>query len=586
VTITDAIHSCSDTASLRVIDIDLNQDPLVAESATLLVTSTSETNPEVVVVSETGPNTSTFTGSIATAPGAPVPDGVLQTSHGDLLTATYEDVDDGTGTPAISFDTSVLDCGGPEITNLRVDTMTNARATVRFNTSEPGNTVVEWGHTPALGQTASSGVNVTSHAMTLNQFQTCGEGYFRVRSTDVHGNTTFVDNNGAPFRFRSYDIPGLYWMDDFENGSGGWTLQGEWEIGEPQGLGGSSGRSDPSSAYNNVGVLGDDLSGTGSFPGDYEPNVLESAKTPDFDGTDWTNTKVLIHKRLNVGAGDEATILLWTNGAGRPIYRSDGQAVSESSFDVLAGEIGGFADGAHSVILEFRQMSNASGQYSGWNIDDVIFKDGSLPDYAACGGCGTAPSFAGATSAFDNDACGATGASIYWKEAVSWGSGGGGTYAVYRDTTSGFTPSPSNLVASGIATTNYNDLSAPTDTALYYLVLAESDETCSAGPNNNGVLDDNTSYVLVQESTSQPLPEDVQTLLVDLVGGAHVRLEWQPTSAAVSYRIYRSTSPSGGFSVLSETGGLLHEDAGEGANLNSYYYDVVAVNACGQEALP
>ena len=59
----------------------------------------------------------------------------------------------------------------------------------------------------------------------------------------------------------------------------GWNLEGEWEVGAPQGLGGSDGFPDPTAAYNNQRVLGTDLTGLGSMPGDYEHGVVEAATT-------------------------------------------------------------------------------------------------------------------------------------------------------------------------------------------------------------------------------------------------------------------------------------------------------------------
>ncbi|RMF71654.1 MAG: hypothetical protein D6738_13445, partial [Acidobacteria bacterium] len=171
VAIDGGVYSCADTVTFRVTDLDLNGDPNVADSATLLVTSTTETSAEAVLVTETGPNTSKFTGSIATAAGAPVAgDGVLQVAHGDVITVTYRDDDDGSGAPAVDFDTASADCGGPGVSNLRVDTITDQRATIRWDTAEPADTVVEWGPTPALGQTTSSSSLTTGHAVTLNTF--------------------------------------------------------------------------------------------------------------------------------------------------------------------------------------------------------------------------------------------------------------------------------------------------------------------------------------------------------------------------------------------------------------------------------
>ncbi len=584
VTVQGGTFSCSDSVALRLVDIDLNLDPGVADTATVLLTSTTETDPEVVVLTETGPNTSTFTGAIATGSGAPAPDGVLEVRGGDLLTATYHDADDGAGYPATSFDTAAIDCGGPVITGLGVGTLTNARATFSWTTDEPADTVLEWGPSPALGQTVSSSTRSTSHQVTVNRFETCGAFYFRVSGTDAYGNLGVADDHGQPFAFTTWDIPGVYGYENFENGQADWTLDGEWQIGAPQGLGGSSGLADPTAAYNNAAVLGHDLTGLGANPGDYEPGVTESARSPIWNASAWTGTKLLLHRRLNVGSGDEAQIVMYTNGIGRPIYRSNGDPVTESGYQEFALDLGAFVDGAATFQLEFRQSSNASGNYSGWNVDDVILKDGTRPDYGPCGACGAAPAFAGATSAVDNDACGATGVTVSWQKAAAWGTGGGGTYAVYRDAAPGFTPSASNRIADGVTTLSWVDASAPTDQTSYYLVRAENDETCAAGPHNGGVTDANAAYAAVGETTSRPLPPEVTTVTVGVVAGTHVRLSWDAVPDAASYRIYRSPTPDpADFGLLGTTSTTVYDDIGEATNANTYYYKVVPANACGDE---
>jgi hypothetical protein len=583
VTVAAPTYACGDTLSFDVVDLDLNVDPLVAETVVLTVSSTTETVAESVVATETGANTSVFAGMLPTAAGAPVADGVLQISHGDVITVTYRDADDGSGRPAISFDNAVADCGGPGVSNLRVDTITDQRATVRWDTTEGADTVLEWGPTPALGNVSSDGALVTSHAVTLNQFGSCQTFWFRVQSTDVYGNTTLVDDAGQPFSFHTFDIPGLYHHDDFESGAPGWTLEGEWEAGTPQGLGGSSGAADPSSAYNNSGVLGQDLQGLGTYGGDYEPLSSESAFSPVLDGSSWTNTRLIFYRDLTSGPSDPASLWLFTNGIGRPLFNTTGTSQSDNGFQTIELDIGVFADGASQVQLEFRQEADGAGQYSGWNLDDVIFKDGSLPDYGACQDCGAAPSFAGAGSATDNDSCGASGVTVSWNDAVAWGSGDGGTFAVYRDTVPGFTPSAGNRIASGVAGLSYNDAAAPTDQTLYYLVRAENDETCAGGPNNGGLTDANQQYVAVSETTSTPDPAEVTGVLAELINFAHVRLSWDAAAAATSYRIYRSDTPDSGFLLIDETSESSWDDLDQGGNANSFFYRIVGVNACGVE---
>lgn len=194
------------------------------------------------------------------------------------------------------------------------------------------------------------------------------------------------------------------------------------------------------------------------------------------------------------------------------------------------------------------------------------------------------PSFAGLTSAYDSDPCADTGVSLGWKAPVAWGSGDSGTYAVYRDTVPDFTPSPSNLVASELTGTSYTDSTAPNEITLYYLVLAENNETCSTGPANGGVMDDNTVYFEVRDDTNQPVPVEIQSLMCEKNNQVHLRLTWTAIPDAVSYNIYRADNPQMiGAAKIGSSAELLFEDEGELTNANIRYYQVRAANSCGVE---
>lgn len=578
VDVNGATYSCSDTVTFSVTDIDLNPNPETVDTATLLVTSSTETEPEAVLVTETGANTSRFTGSIGTASGPAVAgDGVLQTAHGDLITVTYRDADDGTGAAATNFDVATADCSGSGISNLRVDTITDQRATIRWDSDEPTDTVVEWGPTPALGETTSSSTLTTGHAVTLNQFTDCQEAFFRIRGTDAYGNTTVIDNHGEPLRFALGEIPGLYYRATFEDGAPDWTLEGEWEAGSPQGLGG-----DPGAAYNNQAVLGEDLTGQGGNAGGYEPSTDESAFTPVLDASTWTNTELIFYRRLRVDDTDEASLWVFA-GPGYPLYRNDGSTVNESSFSLQRQDVSGVVDGRPQAQFEFRMNSDAATEAGGWTLDDFILKDATTPDYGACVDCGVAPSFTGATSAIDNDACGATGTTVSWDRAVSWGSGSGGTYNVYRGTTPDFPADASHRIATGLDALSYDDSAAPSDTTLYYLVEAESSESCGTGPANGGVVDGNAIRVSVSETTSRPTPDPVAGVRIALVGYAHVRLSWDAAAGATEYVVYRSPQPDEGFTSQGQTAETAWEDQSEGGTSDSYFYLVRGMNPCGTE---
>lgn len=578
---------CDAAATFRVVDLDLNLDPQAVDTATVTVSSFAEAVPETVVVTETGPNTSTFTGTINLVAGTPASDGALQVDDHDVVTVQYRDADDGTGAGVRSFDTAPRDCGGPLISNLRLEDVTDRRLVVRLETDEAADVTVEWGATPALGETAVGSAAATDHVVVLNRLSRCDSIHVRVTATDAFGNGTV--SGSPPHVAHTWDIPGLYWQETFENGLAGWTLQNEWQIGAPGGLGGSSGFPDPVAAYTHDGVLGTDLTGLGSNHGDYENALILSADGPELDARTWTNTKLLIARQLNVMADDAADIRSIERNKDHTLWDSGGQAVTESGWSVQAINASAGFDGKRDVKLRFtiaadgRVPSGDDGVGSGWNIDDVILKDGTLPDFAGCGGCATAPEFLGAESASDVDACGAGGVVVSWDPAIAWGTGSGGTYAVYRDVAPGFEPGASNRIASGVSGATYVDTAAPQDATSYYLVLAENDETCGGGPGNGGLLDDNRRYATVTESTSQ-LPADAVTgMHADLVNGAHVRLSWPPSSGAATYRVYRSDAPGGGFAVLGDTAATSYDDTGEGGNLNARYYVVGALDPCGRE---
>ena len=586
--VAQAVYACGQTIAFDVVDLGLNQDPLTVEGAVLRITSSTETVPEEVVVTEAGVSSSTFTGSITLGAGPALPDGILQADDGDIITITYLDADAGAGSPAVSFDTAVMDCAGPRIRHLRLAEVTDQRLTVLYDTEEPGDTLVEWGSTPALGQIAASATAATSHQVLINTLGMCEALYLRVSSTDAFGNVAVIDHGGSMIPAHTWDIPGLYYRADFEDGGAGWTLGGDFEVGAPQGLGGSSGLPDPDQAYNNLGVLGNDLTGQGVHPGDYEHASSQTADTPTQDGSSWTNTRLLLYRRLNVRSDDSAILSVMKRNKETVVWTSAG-TVSEGAWSTMALDVSAIADGARDVRFRFQTIGDAEalfgddGVSSGWNIDDVIVKDGSLPDYAPCGGCVTAPAFGGVLSAVDVDACGGGGVTVSWDEARAWGTGDAGSYAVYRDTDPGFTPSGANLIASGLAGLTYTDAAVPVDQTWYYLVRAENDETCASGPANGGLADTNLARLEVTESTSRPTASVVDGVAVDMINKAHVRLSWPPAAGASSYRIYRSDSPAAGFVLLGTSSGTTFEDLAQGGNANSWYYRVAAVNPCGEE---
>jgi len=571
--------SCADTLPIKLTDLDLNANPSVAETVVVRVSSTTETTPETITLTETGPNTSQFTGSIATAAGAPVPDGKIEVADGDIVSVAYLDADNGTGTTSTSEASSLADCSGAGTTFVQNASNTDDTATIQWSTTEATTGRVDWGPTPALGNSVNDSTLATSHSTNLGPLNECGIYYFRITTTDAVGNSSVLDNHGSPYTLKVWEMnPGVF-KDGFETNTG-WTLTSDWEIGPPQGKG--TPPADPTSAFEGTKVLGEDLSGLGAHPGDYEPLATATATSPQINATTLTSGLLRFRRKLSTGDGGTASIVVLRAGSPTVVFTTAFEA--DQGWTLQTINISPFADGTSNLKIQFRQTGGATLTHSGWNIDRVVVDSGDAPLYIACGGCGLAPSFAGLVAAADANPCADTGVSLSWNVAASWGSGASGTYTVYRDTTPNFTPSATNRIAQGIAGTTYTDATAPNGVALYYLVRAENNETCSTGSNNHGVTDANTSYVSARDDLSQPAPGDVgATLLTNGVNDAVVRLTWSAATNAASYHVYRSSVPQGPFTQIGSATGLLYEDRDQFDAPNSWFYLVKAADSCGNE---
>src|SRR5438552_10402191 len=104
------VYQSNATVGIKVIDTGLNVDPGAPDTVDINMTSTTETTPEVVTLTETANASSVFAGSISLANGPANPgDGLLQVANGDTITAEYYDNDDGLGGKGPTTDTAVVD---------------------------------------------------------------------------------------------------------------------------------------------------------------------------------------------------------------------------------------------------------------------------------------------------------------------------------------------------------------------------------------------------------------------------------------------------------------------------------------------
>ena len=179
-------------------DIDtINIEVQDSDAVSVSVTATSDTEVAGEVVALTPVGSGIFRGSIDTSFWAPFPNGRLEVSDLDTITVTYNDV-----SPVhVSTATARVDAAGPVISNVRVKDITNAAATVTWQTDEPSDSRVNWGNTTGLGMIDYDPTLETNHELDLIGLETGKKYYFDVESTDRFGHSTLDDFGGVHYTF-------------------------------------------------------------------------------------------------------------------------------------------------------------------------------------------------------------------------------------------------------------------------------------------------------------------------------------------------------------------------------------------------
>jgi hypothetical protein len=189
-----ASYTAPSQIQLTVIDTDLAGQP----TATVRVTSTTETSGETLVLHAAGANGS-FTGAIATATGPALADGKLEIANGDTIQAIYFDASAGLN----RFATAVGDLQPPVLTIVAV-TNFFGEAVITWTSDEPATSVVRFGSDRSLAglnQAATDSGLVTAHSIALSGLSPGQTYYFLVASSDAAGNTATNDNAGSFFSF-------------------------------------------------------------------------------------------------------------------------------------------------------------------------------------------------------------------------------------------------------------------------------------------------------------------------------------------------------------------------------------------------
>jgi len=222
------IYNCSnDLIQIKVQDLDLNKNPNLQETGSILIQSTTETTPESVVITEGGVNSAYFFGSIYTTQNSPSQDGKLSVKQDDTITAFYNDEDNGSGQNATVYDFAKADCSPLIISNIAVLNVDEKSAVIVWKTNKLANSKLIFGTSiPPSNIKEEPRKYVLDHSITLKGLLPCTTYYFYVSSADILENSTYDNNGGAYYSFTTKGRQYLLNPDNVENGPDGWIADG------------------------------------------------------------------------------------------------------------------------------------------------------------------------------------------------------------------------------------------------------------------------------------------------------------------------------------------------------------------------
>jgi len=280
-------------------------------------------------------------------------------------------------------------------------------------------------------------------------------------------------------------------------------------------------------------------------------------------------------------SGNQYTVLLhfaefyWTAAGQRVFNVAINGTTVLSNFDIYA------TAGANKALVEqFTATANSSGQiviaYTNGTADQPK-SSGIEVRGGTTGSCSAVPPAPGglAATASSSSAIG-----LSWHASAPPANCTVSSYNVYSSTTSGFTPSSSNLVAS-VSGTSYSNTGLSASTTHYYVVEAVDAEGSSVA----------SSQVSAETSAAScsTVPAAPTGLTATASSSSAISLSWSAVSAPAncsisSYNVYGSTTsgftPSAGTLIASSGTATSYSNTGLTAS-TAYYYVVEAADADG-----
>jgi hypothetical protein len=247
-----------------------------------------------------------------------------------------------------------------------------------------------------------------------------------------------------------------------------------------------------------------------------------------------------------------------------------------SNFDIYATAKANYT----AVVEQFTATANSSGDiviaFTNGTVDQPMING--LEVLGTSASCATVPS---APAGLTATAASSSSIGLSWTAVTPPANCSISSYSVYGSTTSGFTPSSSNLIASGVTGTTYTNTGLAASTTYYYKVEALDTDGSSAASAQ--------ASAETQAASCSTIPSAPTGLTATASSSSAIGLSWTvvtpPTNCTISsYSVYGSTTsgftPGSGNLIASGVTGTTYTNTGLTAS-TTYYYKVEAVDADG-----
>lgn len=199
---------CNSNIGVTLKDCDLDTDIYTPQTAVVNIRSSSEPEGETVVLAETSPCSATFEGWLPTSDSESGDGpGILRVSHGDSITVTYIDEDDGRGGYNVPATRSAeIDCEPPAVSEPAVVELNAASAQVFVSANEPSRLQVRYGTSCAVtDQTVVAQQYQLQHTVDLTRLIKTTPYFYKIDAYDEADNRTTLDNGGSCYTFETLD---------------------------------------------------------------------------------------------------------------------------------------------------------------------------------------------------------------------------------------------------------------------------------------------------------------------------------------------------------------------------------------------